>query len=629
MGDYSRVHGIVSNFETDKIVQSMIKPQKLRLDRVKADRQILDWKREGYRDVASLLKGFESSFFDLLNRENNMRLRSNYSSYEPVVKLGSKSTEAVSVDLESAANFNKININEISQLATSETWEANKEIKQIEGSVDLDKLNAALAAADGNPENIANKHFSLNVDGKNTLIELASSYSSVDEFKADLQTKINAKYGEGVVRVGLKDEKINIDGNAHKITVGFVSEETSQALGIKGGDSNYFNAADTLETLLGVNDNITLKMKTSSGKVDEIKLKSSDSIVQVIDKINNSQNNFKISLDSVKGRFKLITNETGAVNTIEMADDATKDFFAKLGLTEDTRVRGQNARVVVNGEEVISASNEININGAKIKLNQLHKSQDGDIEITRQFEPKKMVEKMKKFVEKYNELVSKLNGLTNEKKNRKFQPLTDEEKKEMKKEEITEWEKKAKEGLFRNDPIIRNLLSDMRRAFNTAVEGSGITMDQLGLDFSNDRKEPGKLIFNEAKFTKALEEKTSSVLNFFTSKSEIAFDTVQDDKRFSQNGVMERLNDIFKFNTSTTILRNKQRGHLVDMAGIKGTASEHTSKLSERIKRVDWKVDDMMRALVKKENEYYLKFANLEKALARISSQSNAFSGLM
>lgn len=629
MGDYSRVHGIVSNFETDKIVQSMLKPQKLRLDRVKADRQLLDWKREGYREVASLLKGFESSFFDLLNRDNNMRLRSNYTSYEAIVKLGAKSTEAVSVDMETVASFNKIEINEISQLATAETWEANKELKQIEGSVDLAKLNAALAAADSHPDKIENKHFTLNVDGKNTLIELASSYVSVEALQADLQTKIDAKYGEGVVQVGLHAGKINIDGNAHKITVGFVSDETSQALGIKSGDTNYFNASDRLDTLLGVNNDITLKVKTSSGKVDEIKLKSSDTMDQAITKINNAQNNFKISLDSVKGRFKLITNETGAVNTIEMADADTKDFFAKLGLDESVRVRGKNARVVVNGEEIISASNDITINGAKIKLNQLHKAQDGNIEITRQFQPKNMVEKMKKFVEKYNELVSKLNGLTNERKNRKFQPLTDEEKKEMKKEEIEEWEKKAKEGLFRSDPIIRNLLTDMRRAFNTSVEGAGITMDQLGLDFSNDRKEPGKLVFNEAKFTKALEEKTSSVLNFFTSKSEINFDTPEDDKRFSQNGVMERLNDIFKFNTSTTVLRSKQRGHLVAMAGIKGTSSEHTSKLSERIKRVDWKVDDMMRALLKKENEYYLKFANLEKALSRISAQSNAFSGLM
>lgn len=629
MGDYSRVHGIVSNFETDKIVQSMMKPQKMRLDRVKADRQILDWKREGYREISSLLKGFESSFFDLLNRENNMRLRSNYTSYEAIVKLGSKNTEAVSVDLESVAGFNKINISEISQLATAETWEANKELKQIEGSVDLAKLNAALADANANPDKVLNKYMSIVVDGKNTMLELANSYGSIDDFKNDLQNKINAKYGEGVVKVNLQGGKINIDGNAHKIAVGSIGEATSEAIGIKEGATNYFNSSDSLSSLLGINDKITLKMKNYAGKIDEIELQDTDSIDQAITKINNAQNNFKISLDSVKGRFKLVTNETGAINTIEMGDDATRDFFAKLGLTEADRVRGKNARVVVNGEEIISASNEININGAKIKLNQLHKAADGDIEITRQFEPKKMVEKMKKFVEKYNELVSKLNGLTNEKKNRKFQPLTDEEKKEMKKEEIAEWEKKAKEGLFRSDPIIRNLLGDLRRAFNTAVEGSGITMDQLGLDFSNDRREPGKLVFNEAKFTKALEEKTSSVLNFFTSKSEIGFDTPEDAKRFSQNGVMERLNDIFKFNTSTTVLRNKKRGHLVDMAGIKGTSSEHTSQLSKRIQRVDWRVDDMMKTLIKKENEYYLKFANLEKSLARISSQSNAFSGLM
>lgn len=629
MSDYSRVHGLVSNFETDKIVQSMLKTQKIRVDRVKAERQMMDWKREGYRNIASLLKGFESSFFDLLNKENNMRLRSNYRAYEAIVKKGDKAASGISVELDNTAAFNKITISEISQLATNEIWEGKKSLKEISGSVDLDKLNAALAEAASNPDKADNKNIAINVDGKNVMVEMAGNYSSIADLKNDLQGKIDAKFGSGMVQVGLNGDKINISGKAHKITVGYVSEDTSKAIGIEAGSSNFFNSTDTLSKLLGVSDKIELKMKTGSGKVDSITLNPSDNIEQAIAKINNSQNNFKMSYDTITGKFRLMTVETGAVNTIEMADDATKDFFSKLGINETGRVRGQNAKLVVDGEEIISASNEVVINGAKIRLSQTHKSTDENIVIDRKFEPKVIVEKMKKFVEKYNELVSKLNRLVTEKKDRKYQPLTDEEKKDMKKEEIDKWESKAKEGMFRSDPIVTNLLRDMRKAFNDTVKGSGIIMAELGLDFSNDRKEPGKLVFDETKFTKALEQKTNSVINFFTSRSNINFDTEEDAKRYSENGVMERLNDIFKFNTSTTVLRSKKRGHLVAMAGIKGTSSEHTSTLSERIKRIDWKVDDLTRNMLKKENQLYLKFANLERALSRISSQSSAFSGLI
>ncbi len=53
------------------------------------------------------------------------------------------------------------------------------------------------------------------------------------------------------------------------------------------------------------------------------------------------------------------------------------------------------------------------------------------------------------------------------KPNRKYEPLTDEQKAEMKEDQIKKWEDKAKEGLLFNDTDLRSLTDSMRFIFES------------------------------------------------------------------------------------------------------------------------------------------------------------------
>lgn len=58
---------------------------------------------------------------------------------------------------------------------------------------------------------------------------------------------------------------------------------------------------------------------------------------------------------------------------------------------------------------------------------------------------------MKTFVDDYNKIMDKIYDLVTEKKDSDYPPLTEAQKEEMSEDEIKDWEKKAKQGILRND----------------------------------------------------------------------------------------------------------------------------------------------------------------------------------
>jgi len=77
-----RFMGMASGLDTDYIIQQMMSVERLKVDRVKQDKQILEWKRDDYRSITNLLRGFKDEFFDILKPATNMRSASTYYAYK-------------------------------------------------------------------------------------------------------------------------------------------------------------------------------------------------------------------------------------------------------------------------------------------------------------------------------------------------------------------------------------------------------------------------------------------------------------------------------------------------------------------------------------------------------------------
>lgn len=119
-----------------------------------------------------------------------------------------------------------------------------------------------------------------------------------------------------------------------------------------------------------------------------------------------------------------------------------------------------------------------------------------------------------------------LNTKVDEAKFRDFKPLTDEQKKELKEDDIKSWTEKAKSGLFKNDDIMKTVLSEMRMVITQQLGPLGA----LGIT-TGKYMENGKLILeDETKLKKAI-----------SANPQIALDLFQGPASASDSGLFDKL----------------------------------------------------------------------------------------
>ncbi len=639
MNEYSRVTGLVSNLDTDGLVKNMMKIETMKLDKVKAEKQLLEWKQENYREFTSLLKGMESSYFDLLNKDENLTLASSFQATTPKITVDGKSSSAISVRYLNNSKSEDIKIKSIKKLATSEVWTSMEEINKIGGEVKPEDLKTAF-------ENASNKVMTISVNGIKKNIQLEDNYLNasdefdINAFNTDLQNKLNEAFGENMVQSSLTTEagttSIKINSLGNKVIMGDADADILNGLGIKTGDKNYVSLNDKLDQFNLFENSSSLSFKINGSK--EITINSDDTIGSMIKKINKGQSVATLRIDDISGKFIMKHKNTGFANTIEPDADGM-EFFKKIGLLtdnpSDTITRGENAEIVLeNGQTIINDKNRFKIGSARVTINSTYnKTEDPSvsaINIHKEFNAKDITEKVVGFVKKYNEMIDKIRKATRQ-KTTKYKPLTDEQKKAMEKDDIENWEKKAKEGLLKNDRGLEKIISDLRNVVNSKVEGVDITLKDMGISFTSNFQDGGKLVIDKTKFTAAMEERGEEVVEFMTKKSETEYsETSTRAKRFSENGFMQRIKDVIKDNISTTKNSSGRRGYLVEKAGVKGLSSEKDNDISKIISReYNKKISRMMDLLKQKENSYYMQFARLESMMSKLTEQQNSFMGLM
>ena len=100
---------------------------------------------------------------------------------------------------------------------------------------------------------------------------------------------------------------------------------------------------------------------------------------------------------------------------------------------------------------------------------------------------------------KYNELIKDMDTAYNAAAAKDYEPLTDDEKKDMSDNEIEKWETKIKDSLLRRDSTLGNTSSALKSLMNTSFEINGKTysLSSFGINtasyFSADTNEKGCL----------------------------------------------------------------------------------------------------------------------------------------
>lgn len=592
-----RFSGLSSGIDTDNVVKAMLAPQQSKIDKQKQQETLLNWKKDAWKDMNYKLNTFFSKYV------NKLRFESTFG--KSIVS--NSNTNALSVDTTSniPAGTHKI---EISQVATT-AYMQNKGMSAVSHLTDSNTLKDL-----GITENTKIRIEKLNADG--SVADVAQITLKANDTLDDIN---EALQNEGTnLQLVVADNKIKITSSgsgAERTTIKVVSNNTdpdgefqgdsnllsklgfSNSLAIKEGvtaESGDFSTISkgTRLSLLGITSGI---INVKSKPID---LSVIGTIGELETAIKAADSSLNVNFDVANKRFFISTKETGISAKIEISGA----YLEELGLLHQgaaSTLQGVEAIYKYNDMQFASQSNIVTVNGIRMTLKEKTTT---PITISATRDLQAVADTVKEFIEQYNALIEEIDSKVNAKKSYKYNPLTDEQKKDMKEADIKSWEDKIKQSLFSNDPQLKDVANMMREILGSAASGGAYkTLSDVGITTGN-WKEGGKLYFDEEKFKTSLEKDSQGVIDLFTG---------------GQNSILATDKGIF------TKLYEKMNSEMKSTK-IRTYGSFYNDKpVDDSLKNISDKIYSLEQTYSRMEEMYYKKFTAMEKMLSQLNSQSN------
>ncbi|CEH33290.1 flagellar filament capping protein FliD [Romboutsia lituseburensis] len=535
-----RLPGLATGMDTDSTIKEMLKGEQNKIDKVKQKEQTIKWQQEIYREVIKDIQTLNDKYFSLTSKDS-------------IVSSGSWNTLTVS-----SSNSNII------------TATGSAGANPVNYKFEVNKLASAGKGSSSTATN-----------GKTIKKE-----SSLEDLGLAGETIFKIKYGDGEGEIS-KSITIRTEPVMEKVLVDKVDVDGNP---VKDADGNIIK------------------------EEKEVVKEAADTIDSLMKKINDATNGeVKASYSEMTGTFTLEGKKTGSSNGFMIVGDDGKttssslDFLNLSGKDLNGKFTGTDSDIKIygsDGNEIKDApidknSNSFTIDGITYNL---HSAKPGEVvELTSKQDVQPVIDNMKAFVEDYNKLMDKMYNLVTQKTNKDYSPLTEAQKEDMSEAEIERWEKKAKEGLLRNDQEMRKFIDDMT---NSIFGDNMQALNEMGLTSHEDYNKKGQISLNEDKFRKSLETNADKVYDMFAKGS---------------SSVMEKMKSTIKgyVGNSSSIFAKK--------AGIEKTASVANNFYSEQLKRQAETLKTLQRKMGDKENALYKKFSALEASMNKLNSQMSYF----
>ncbi|WP_147535407.1 flagellar filament capping protein FliD [Bacillus marasmi] len=354
-----------------------------------------------------------------------------------------------------------------------------------------------------------------------------------------------------------------------------------------------------------------------------ITLKKDMTLDEVVSEINKRTEiaepeiSTKVKAANVGGSLVLTSTDTGEAANVNLSVGTNN-----LGLSNKSGIgkKAETGYIIIDGNRINVSSNKFTYDGIAFNIKEpITADKSVSVQITS--DTSGIFDNIKTFVDKYNELIADLNGRLTQKKYRDFPPLTDEQKKDMKENDIKLWEEKARSGLLQNDSTIKSVLNEMRNSLSTMVKSSGVStnfdsLKEIGLDFSKEYIDKGKIILDETKFKGVLETNLEDVKKMFTaigSEASGVNSTTKDRTVHDQSGfgwrIYERLNVAIS--------------QLGELAGSPNSKVDTQSFMAKQLKSIEANITREQRRVTDYEARLWKKFTAMESALSKMNSQSS------
>lgn len=612
-----RIPGLATGMDTDTMIQQMLKPYKMRVDKTSQDKQILQWQQEIYKDIIKDVNELKTKYFDVLKTDNYLLSSNSY--YGVTTTVNDKLSNLANIVADSTAKEGKYTL-EVEKIAKAAKVTSGSKVIKTEEEIKTMKLSE-LGVWTGSKLNIR-----CSGDEATIEINIDNSDMTIEEFQEKISSETSNKVKLEIINGSIKlTDAMNFEDETGIIDK--INLSIKPSLGTRLSD-------------LGISSDDDFSIDyTGAKKPVEIDVDEHMTIAQFVYEVSEKTGGEVIlSFNELSGKFSFETKNTGNdMNlSISNAKNGKGDILKALKIEPDkASSNGTDAKVNIKepdgtNETVYKSTNKFTVNGITYDLKETSADNENkNMEFTITKDTQKGLDLIKGFVDEYNKLVEKTNKLTTTKKNYKYLPLTDDQKKEMKEDEIKKWEEKAKEGIVKGDPYIERMMRELRNVFFNEVKGSNTSIQAIGINTTRNYLDGGKLSIDEDKLKKALTENPEKVIQLFTQRSNKSYNpdatSEEREERYNSEGIFNRIEDIFKDYVRTSPNKYGQRGMLIDKAGLEGTSTELNNELSKKIRDKDKIIYDQNKKLAQRENRLYIQFAQLEKAMNSLNSQQSWF----
>ncbi len=611
-GNY--ITGMISGMDVDTMVENLMDAERVSYDSKYQEIQYYEWKLEAYQEKTSALSSFQSSYFDYTNPETNLLSESTYMSY--TCDSSDSSISAEVLDSDKVEDQYTI---DVLQKATTANIEGQTNISSsILGSQTIDYTS------------LEGQVLSVELDGVEKEITISDMDASGDISIEDIQLSLDDAFGSGKLLAsdgsGNFDLDTVTDSGSHEVSIS--GDDALTSLGFESTDvlSNRITTTKSLEDISNAMqtpfsfDEDGMITMTINNVLFEFE--SSTSLEDMIDTISDdSDADVTMTYDVLNDAFKIEADETGAGSTLVISEEGS-DFLSSTGLT--TIIDGQDVIATVNGEKIVRSDNNIEVDGISFSITDITTS---TVTIDINLETDAIYDTVVDFVTSYNALIESIQEDIDEEKDYDYYPLTDAQKEEMSDDEVETWEAQVKVGILSNDSLLDDMLTEMRQALYTPIEGMELTLADLGI--KTDTYETGGILtIDESVLKEMIDESPQDVVELFTQQSEDypgtsnrSLDSTELETRYDEEGLMFRIYDITETYISSTSDNNGNKGLLIEKCGFSDDFSEISSVMYERLSDLEDKLLDMEDDLTEKEEQYYSKFSVMETYMSEMNSQ--------
>jgi flagellar hook-associated protein 2 len=302
----------------------------------------------------------------------------------------------------------------------------------------------------------------------------------------------------------------------------------------------------------------------------QITFNASDTVNDVLARINNSAAGVTASYDPINDRFTLTNKVTGDLGVA--LEDVSGNFLAATGLLAGTLQRGKNLLYTVNGGgQLVSQSNTITEASSGItglSVTALKEGASTTVEVTS--DTAKIKTAISDFIEEYNRAQSMIDAQTAIKIDAKGKVTT---------------------AILASQSDAEEIASKLRKLANTALTGLAGSIRQLdALGIVSNGNDNTLALADSAKLDAALAQSLSEVEDLFDNGT---------------SGLAVQLSALLE----TTV-------------GDEGTLATRQDTLAKQIAAIDTQIADLERVVLSNQERLIQSFVAMERARASINQQN-------